>query len=234
MSVWTASAAPDTTRLPPLSLRALDAARPKVERVLRHRWRIETHGQENLPAGPVVFAVNHLGVFDGPLLVAVTPGTLAMAKIELYRGPVGRALTLFGQIPVDRSQADLAATRRCLQVLQSGRRLAIFPEAHRGPGDFRVFKPGVAYFALVTGAPVVPVALLGTRAPGHGVKAVPPKGSRICVVYGEPVDVPAIPWPRTPELVGETAARLQEACRRHVVAAQELTGMALPPWKDPS
>ena len=64
-------------------------------------------------------------------------------------------------------------------------------------------RAGAAYLALVTGAPVVPVAFLGTRMPGGTDGSIPPRGSRLAMTFGEPVDLgqppvaphPAGQWP---------------------------------------
>ena len=63
-------------------------------------------------------------------------------------------------------------------------------------GDFARIKNGVAYLALATGAPVVPVACIGTRVAGVSVGKPSPKGTRIDIVYGAPVTVEAQPFPR--------------------------------------
>ena len=75
--------------------------------------------------------------------------------------------------------------------------VAIYPEGTRGDGQVHTFRPGAAYLALVTGAPVVPVAVLGTRERGGATDSVPPRGSRFDFVYGEPVYWDEHPWPRT-------------------------------------
>lgn len=235
------SAAPETrilasagpSALPPLDLRLLDVLRPAVDAGL-HRWfRVEEFGRDRLPEGPALLAVNHLSNLDGPLVVALLPHTLALAKDDLYHGPLGWFLDHVGQIPVDRSLADVHAVKRCLQVLQSGHRLAIFPEAHRGHGDFSHFRPGVAYLAMVTGVPVVPVALFGTRPYATHVSTLPERGDRISVVYGDPIAVPQVPWPRRPDAVAAEARRLQELCRQHVVEAAREADAELPMWPAP-
>ena len=60
--------------------------------------------------------------------------------------------------------------KTCLRVLRDGGVVGIFPEGTRGAGEFDRFHRGAAYLALVTGAPVVPVVILGTREPGGGTE----------------------------------------------------------------
>lgn len=216
---------PNPAHQPPVSSRALDAIRPRAEVVIRRLWKVREWNRENVPSGPCLLAINHLSNLDGPLVVGIVPNTMALAKKELFRGPLGATLRLVGQIPIDRWHPDATAMKRAIEVLRSGRKAAIFPEMHRGPGTFERFEAGVAYLALVTGAPVLPVAVFGTLGAKGGL---PAPGSPLNVVYGESIAVSAIPWPRTPGKVAALATELHAACQAHVLAAQELTGASLP------
>ena len=83
------------------------------------------------------------------------------------------------------------------EALLAGQVVIIYPEGRRGDGEFRTIKGGAAWLSLVYGAPVVPVAIFGTRPPGAPKDTRPEKGDAIDVVYGEPIDIPKTPWPRT-------------------------------------
>lgn len=214
---------PDLSHLRPAGAGLLDAVQPAIERLARGLWRVNEVGRENIPEGPVILVVNHVGVLDGPLVVALLHRAQAMAKVELWRNPLlGRFLDAMGQIPVDRWNPDPRCLRRCTQALAAGRRLVLFPEAHRGAGTFEHFKPGAAYLALVTGAPVVPVALVGATRGGTGVKSIPRPGQRVHVVYGQPVEVAPVAWPRTKAEVADLAERLRVTCADHVQQAHRL------------
>ena len=53
--------------------------------------------------GPVIFAANHVGVVDGPLLAIFAPRPVhALTKVEMFRGRLGRFLRASGQMPLDR------------------------------------------------------------------------------------------------------------------------------------
>ena len=142
--------------------------RPGAQSLVRGWWDVELHGTEHVPAeGPVVMAANHVGWLDGPLLAILSPRPVhALTKREMFAGPMGTFLRAAGQIPLDRWHVDLAAIRTALRVLAEGRAVGVFPEGARGAGDMRATRPGAAYLALVSGAPVVPVSFLGTRLPG--------------------------------------------------------------------
>ncbi|TWD84443.1 1-acyl-sn-glycerol-3-phosphate acyltransferase [Kribbella amoyensis] len=221
---------PRTDDLPPLPYRLGLPMRALVRTYLFRHYDLTVHNEDLFPrTGPALVAPNHLGLLDGPLLGAVAPRMLhQLGKIEAFHGLQGKFLTRVGQIPVDRSTYDVLAIRRAIQALRDGRVLSIYPEGTRGAGDFARIRTGVGYLALVTGAPIVPVALIGTRLPGGRVEAYPPKGSRIDVVYGEPFTVDRVPFPRRHSEVRKTADQIGEVLRAHVRAAVEATGHPLP------
>lgn len=221
---------PHTDGLPSSATLAFRLAQPLVGVAVRTYWRVQVHDETAVPAcGPVILAANHLGVLDGPLLAAVTPRmSFALVKREMYDGPLGWLLTQFGQIPVDRHAVDPSAIRRSVKVLRDGGVLAVFPEGVRGAGEVRRAKGGAVYLAMVTGAPIIPVALLGTREPGQTTDDLPRRGSLVHVVYGRPLSVPRLPWPRPRSVIAEHTDRLRRTLAEHVVSAQRRTGLTLP------
>ncbi len=210
--------------------RLLDRSRPLVRRLLLRRYRVRVHRPDHVPAaGPAILAANHIGLLDGPLLAVFTPRPVhALTKSELFWGRTGRFLIRAGQIPVDRYRADPRAVRTCLRVLRDGGVVGVFPEGRRGDGELHRFHHGAAYLALVTGAPVVPVILLGTREPGGGIDSVPPRGSTLHLVYGERLHVEPRPWPRTQGMVRGTSALIRERLLRTLDDARTITGHELP------
>ena len=188
------------------------------------------HGDELVPRqGPVIFAANHVGVSDGPLLTIFSPRPVhALTKHEMFRGTMGAFLHASGQIPLDRFNTDPAAAKTCLRVLRDGGAVGIFPEGGRGDGLLSRFHRGAAYFGLVTGAPIVPVAMFGTREPGGHISSLPPRGGRIDIVYGAPYVFEAQPWPRTKEQVAHASLLLRGHLRAHLDHARALTGRELP------
>ncbi|MEL4356827.1 MULTISPECIES: lysophospholipid acyltransferase family protein [unclassified Luteococcus] len=220
---------PDLSVLPTLHTPLLKAFRAPVRGAFQALWRVEIHHPERIPQGRAILAFNHVGILDGPLAVAVSRDSQAMAKMELWRSkPLATVLDGIGQIPIDRWHPDPRAIRRCVQVLQADRKLVIFPESHRGRGDFTHFKRGTAYLAMVTGAPVVPVALVGSAVGGTGLRSLPRPRQTVHVVYSEPVAVPAQEWPRRAGEVADLTERLRTICAQHVQQAQREVGLELP------
>ncbi len=213
---------------PPKAL--LQGARPPARALVRSRYRVRLHHADRVPStGPVVLAANHIGVIDGPLLAALSPRPVhALTKQEMFVGRTGRFLTRAGQIPLDRFHPDPRAVRTALRVLRDGGVVGVFPEGRRGDGELHRFHHGAAYLALVTGAPVVPVIMLGTRVPGGGADSRPPRGSELHLTYGQPVWVEPQPWPRTPGMVRDTSTLLRERLLATLDEARGLTGLELP------
>ncbi|NIK59064.1 lysophospholipid acyltransferase family protein [Kribbella shirazensis] len=197
---------------------------------VEQRYGVRLHGTANVPAeGPVIFAANHLGVLDGPILAAFAPRPAhIVTKAEMFVGPLGTLLRAAGQIPLDRFHYDPAAVKACVRALSEGHAVGIFPEGIRGDGELRTVRPGAAYLAMVTGAPVVPVAFFGTRDPGSARSAVPASGAVIDVVFGEPLAVNRVRWPRTRLQVEHNRAVLHAHLLRQLDEAKHLTGRSLP------
>lgn len=212
------------------SLFLLRPLRSPARFVVRRRFSVRTHQADLVPTdGPVIFASNHVGVADGPLLAIFSPRPVhALTKEEMFEGRLGRFLLASGQIPLDRFHSDPAAVKTCLRVLRDGGAVGIFPEGSRGAGELDRFHRGAAYLGLVSGAPIVPVAQFGTREPGDGSSALPKKGGHVDLVYGEPYRFAAQPWPRTKQAVESASRELREFMLGHLDDAKRLTGRTLP------
>jgi 1-acyl-sn-glycerol-3-phosphate acyltransferase len=190
-------------------------------------FRPRVLGSWRVPAtGPVILAVNHSHNIDGPMVMGVAPRpTHFLIKKEAFVGPLDPFLLGIGQLKVDRSTADRAAITRALSVLAGGGVLGIFPEGTRGEGDFAALRAGLAYFAVRSGAPIVPVAVLGSsERPGRLMKALPPLRSRIDVVFGDPFDAGDGSGRRTRAALDTATERIQKQLTAHLENARRLTG----------
>ncbi len=190
-------------------------------------WRPRVLGGWRVPAtGPVILAVNHSHNVDGPMVIGVAPrASHFLVKKEAFVGPLGPFMRATGQLEVDRSTADRTAITRALEVLAAGGVLGIFPEGTRGDGDFAALRAGLAYFAVRSGAPIVPVAVLGsTERPGRLIKALPALRSRIDVVFGDPFEAGDGSGRRTRKALDEATERIQKQLTAHLENARRLTG----------
>ncbi|MEV6026457.1 lysophospholipid acyltransferase family protein [Streptomyces sp. NPDC052036] len=184
-------------------------------------------GAWKVPAtGPAIFAVNHSHNIDGPMVMGVAPRpTHFLIKKEAFVGPLNPFLTGIGQLKVDRTTTDRTAVTRALGVLENGGVLGIFPEGTRGEGDFASLRAGLAYFAVRSGAPIVPVAVLGSsERSGRLIKALPPLRSKIDVVFGDPFQAGDGSGRRTRKALDEATVRIQEHLTEHLENARRLTG----------
>lgn len=199
--------------------------KPPLVLLTRRRWS----GFANVPAeGGVIIAANHISHVD-PLVLAdaimYSTGRLPryLAKASLFKGNglVGRTMRGARQIPVHRNTADASlALRDAVDALRSGELIAIYPEGtvSRDPGKWpMVARTGVARLALLSGAPVVPVAQWGAQAildsyRTPGLHLLP--RHTIEVAAGPPVDLS--PWhgkELTSEVLHEATDAIMTAIR---------------------
>jgi 1-acyl-sn-glycerol-3-phosphate acyltransferase len=155
---------------------------------LWHRTRFV--GGENMPAeGAVLVVSNHCSDLDPPALgSAVRRHVAFLAKTELFKLPfLSWALPRVGAVPINRGAGDRAAIRRCIEVLQQGRPLVIFPEGTRSR-DGRLQEPQLGVSMIISQMPdvtILPVRVEGSfDAWGPGKKY--PRPVKITVTVGKP------------------------------------------------
>lgn len=197
--------------------------------LMRSLWKPRVLGAWRVPAsGPVILAVNHSNLVDGPMLMGTAPRPVHfLIKKEAFVGPLDPFLRGIGQLKVDRGTTDRKAVTDALGVLQDGGVLGIFPEGTRGEGDFASLRAGLAYFAVRSGAPIVPVAVLGSaERGGRAISALPPLRSRIDVVFGDAFDAGDGSGRRTRTALDAATVRIQERLTAHLHEARRVTGRA--------
>lgn len=194
--------------------------------LLRSFWRIRSLGTHHVPlGGPVILAGNHTNFADGPLLYAFSPRPVHFwIKQEMFAGPLDPVLRGIGHIPVSRGSADRGMIMNSLTVLKAGNALGVFPEGTRGEGDFAEVQHGLAYLAMRSGAPIVPVACLGTGDRGASIGALPAFRAKIDVVYGKPFQPVEDTGTRSRRAVAEASERIRERLTAHLHEARRLTG----------
>jgi glycerol-3-phosphate dehydrogenase (NAD(P)+) len=159
-------------------------------------FRMSRIGLEHIPrTGPVILAANHRSFLD-PFVI----GTMArrplyyVAKKELFRHRLQSwILNALGAFPVDRGASDAESMATARAILERGDIVLIFPEGTRTrPGALGKPKRGVGRLALETGAPVVPVAVIGTEAVRRGWRIRPHK---VRIRAGRPLTFPKVDEP---------------------------------------
>jgi 1-acyl-sn-glycerol-3-phosphate acyltransferase len=155
-----------------------------VRTLARLLYRVEIEWVP-LPAGGLVLAANHESVLDPFFLGLVTRRPVHFfAKAELWRyRPVAAAMDALGAIPVERGLGDREALAKAAAVVRGGGIVGIFPQGTVRGG---VWQRGAARIALMAGAPIAPVRIVGTgRALARRRVGFP----RIRVRVGSPIEV---------------------------------------------
>ena len=130
--------------------------------------QVRVEGAGHVPAGPAVFAANHVSAADIPIVFGFLPFEFRIIhKKSLSLVPlVGWCLALGGHIAIDRSNAFRArrSLTTAVERVRNGVSVVVFPEGTRSPdGSVGLFKRGSFTLALNAGVPVVPVSIVGVR-----------------------------------------------------------------------
>jgi 1-acyl-sn-glycerol-3-phosphate acyltransferase len=185
-------------------------------------FRLESRGREHMPAhGPFVLAPVHRSNLDFILMSTLTRTRMRyMGKASIWKWSWGgKFVSMLGAFPVHRGSADRAALRTCLQVIENGEPVLIFPEGTRraGPMIDDLFD-GPAYVAVRAGVPIVPVGIGGSdMAMPVGAKFIRPH--KIVLLVGEPIIPP----------VGDGSGRVRRSVVRELT---EQLHQALQPLYD--
>ena len=155
-----------------------------MTRLLSRGWRLDIEGREHVPErGPVILAANHVSFVDSPLLMFCLPRRVwFLGKAEYLDSWTTRHLfPAVGMIPLERTggRGALAAMRSALAVLTSDQAIGIYPEGTRSrDGLLHRGHTGLAWIALKSGAPILPVGIRGTA-------EVQPPGARFPNLRGD-------------------------------------------------
>lgn len=160
-------------------------------------WRIRTVGLANIPSsGPAILAPNHTSVIDSFFLPASLPRRITfVGKAEyLDDWKTRRLFPALGMIPIDRTGGDASARAldTAARLLEEGELFGIYPEGTRArDGCLHKGHTGAARLALRTGAPIIPIGILGTRSIQPPDAAFPKPFRPVEIRIGRPIRPPA-------------------------------------------
>lgn len=132
---------------------------------------ITVTGEENIPDRPCVYAANHRSMWDIPVMLTSFGKPIPLvSKIETAKIPLIRQwMKLLHCQFLDRSapRQGMEVINSSAALIEQGYCVGIFPEGTRYKGEeggIGPFLGGAFRIASKTGAPIVPVAIFGTRA----------------------------------------------------------------------
>ncbi|MGH1491201.1 MAG: lysophospholipid acyltransferase family protein [Acidimicrobiales bacterium] len=188
-------------------------------------WKFNVDGIENVPAsGPAVLCPNHVAAIDSLFVPAVLDRSLVyVGKAEYLDDWKTRWLfPALGMIPIDRRGGDhaTAALDAAREVLERGGLFGIYPEGTRSrSGKLHKGHTGAARLAVETGAPIIPVGLLGTAEIQPVDSPTPKFFKTVTIRFGRPIDVE-----RYRHRIGDRAV-YRELIDEVMYEIQQLTGL---------
>lgn len=156
-------------------------------------YRMRVYGADNIPqTGSVIFAPNHVSFYDTLAFGPYVPRKLHfMTTKDFVRIPViGAIIRTMGGFEIDLKRRDKSAYERSLEILRSGKTLVVFPEGSRTLArEMGPFQQGCARLALVTGATIVPVTLVGLSEIWPRTRKFPRFFKTIRIYFHKPITV---------------------------------------------
>ena len=150
---------------------------------------LQIEGRENVPKdGPLLVVCNHFNGLDAALVVRVAPWLLEfLADFEMPNVPgwMKFITDVWGTFPVNEANTSRFALRAAEATLAQDGVVMVFPEGRLGEPVLRSPKPGVAFLAVRSGAPVLPMAIIGSTEVFAAWREF--KRPRVIVRFGEPI-----------------------------------------------
>jgi 1-acyl-sn-glycerol-3-phosphate acyltransferase len=181
--------------------------------------RVSIHGTERIESldAPFIVVANHSSHLDAPLIIGALPRKKARylaagAAADYFFDVRWRKwlTTLFFNAFAIERQGEGKRAGSSKSLLERGVPLLIFPEGGRSKtGEMGRFKPGAAALSLTSGAPCLPIAIVGASAAMPRGVSWPKRGRYpVAVVFGEPLSA------RDGESADSFSQRVEDAVRQ--------------------
>ena len=161
--------------------------------IFRASWRFELEGLENVPStGGAILCPNHTSVLDSFFVPVMLPRQVTYVGKAEYMDDwkTRRLFPSLGMIPIDREGGNAAerALATAQRVIERGQLFGIYPEGTRSR-DGRLYRghTGPARLALRTGAPIIPVGIIGSREVMPADAKFPQLRLPVTIRFGHPI-----------------------------------------------
>lgn len=190
-------------------------------------YGLRFNGTPNIPReGGVLLVCNHQSHLDPPLVGCCCPRRVNhMAKKGLFNfAPFGWLITSLGAFPVDRKGSPLGGIKEAMRCLKHGEIVLMFPEGSRCyDGKIGELMHGFTMIAVRTNAAILPVAVEGPFKNWPRTQKFPRRGSRLHVLFGEPI-MPQELHNYNGEELGKEVERRMRQCHRRICEHPDFAG----------
>ena len=182
-------------------------------------YEVKVEGRENIPEDKgFILVANHASFLD-PLAigVAITPKQLRWMILKSYYDLWFLRWFYWGAqcFPAERGRKGLRAIRRALDLVREGKIIGIFPEGRRSEdGKLGEGKRGVALVALKIGAPILPVAIIGSYEAYSRHRIFPKVGITITVRIGKLIQPDEFPEEEGKKALQEFTNMIMDSIRK--------------------
>lgn len=154
-------------------------------------YGLKVYGLSHFRPGSAVIAANHASFYDPPVISISCPEEVHfLARESLFDIPLlGRLIRILNSHPIARDASDAQTFRLLIQLLQSGKKLILFPEGQRTlDGEMLPFEKGLSFLVYKAKCGIIPVYVDGTFKAWSRLKRFPRFFTRIRCVFGTPIE----------------------------------------------
>ena len=173
----------------------------------------KVYGKEHIKPGGAIIASNHFSFLDPPLIGVSCPDKIYfLARDSLFRfRAFGWLLRQLKTHPVRRGKGNINAFKMAMELVQSGKKVVIFPEGKRSPdGTLQPAQLGVGMLVHRTQCRVVPVYIHGTYEAWSAHRKFPKVTGRTVCIFGSPIEYSETPREDKKEAQAAIADQIME------------------------